>query len=98
MRVELLLDHRLRTRLLAGGLMLRQELHVAGLTDSDDRDIFDALYDPKAALGHEYSLPQFARRLPTDAAFNRFGWDFPVGSSQPDTDEYEDMAMSHTLA
>jgi hypothetical protein len=56
-RVELLLDHGLRPRLLTGGLMLRLELLLAGLADSNDWDILDALDDPKSALGHEYSLP-----------------------------------------
>src|SRR5712664_1217425 len=59
-RVELLLNHSLRPRLLADGLMLRLELYLAGLTDSDDRNVLDPLDDPKIALGHEYSLPQFA--------------------------------------
>jgi hypothetical protein len=59
-RIELLLDHSLRPRLLAGGLMLRLKLHPAELTDSDDRNILDSLHDPQIALGHEHSLPQFA--------------------------------------
>jgi hypothetical protein len=62
-RVELLLDHRLRPRLLARRLMLGVELHIAGLTDSNDRDVLDSLDDPKTPLGHEHSFPQFARHL-----------------------------------
>lgn len=62
-RIELPLDHGLRPSLLASRLMPRVELDLARLTDSDDRNILDSLYDPKIALGHEYSLPQFARRL-----------------------------------
>jgi hypothetical protein len=50
--IELLLDHRLRPRLLASGLMLRLELLFAGLTDSYDWDILDPLDDPKTALRH----------------------------------------------
>ena len=61
MRIELLLDHRLRPRLLPRRLMLRLELYLAALADSDYRNILDALHDAKIALGHEYSLPQFAR-------------------------------------
>jgi hypothetical protein len=57
MRIELPLDHSLRPRLLADGLMLRVKLHPAGLTDSDHRNILDALHDPKIGLGHEHSLP-----------------------------------------
>ena len=57
--IELLLDHSLRPRLLASRLMLRLELDFAELTDSDDRNILDSLYDPKIALGHGYSFPQF---------------------------------------
>jgi hypothetical protein len=60
-RVELLLDDRLRPCLLASRLMLRLELHFAELADSDDRNILDPFHDPKIALGHEHSLPQFAR-------------------------------------
>jgi hypothetical protein len=41
--------------------MLSLELDLASLTDSDDWNIFDSLYDPKIALGHDYSLPQFAK-------------------------------------
>jgi quercetin dioxygenase-like cupin family protein len=52
-RIELLLDHCLRPRLLASGLMLRLELLLTGLTDPDDWDILDALDDPKSALGHD---------------------------------------------
>ncbi len=58
-RIELLLDHSLCPRLLASWLMLRLELDLARLTDSDDRNILDSLYDPKIALGHGYSFPQF---------------------------------------
>jgi hypothetical protein len=60
-RIELLLDHSLRPGLLAHRLMPRLELNFAELTDSDDRNILDAFYDPQIALGHEYSLPQIAR-------------------------------------
>jgi hypothetical protein len=59
-RVELLLDHCLRPRLLARRLMFRLELHATGCTCSYDWHILDAFDDPKTALGHEYSLPQFA--------------------------------------
>jgi hypothetical protein len=52
-RIKLLLDHCLRPRLLANWLMLGLELDFAGFTDSDDRNILDALDDPKAALGHD---------------------------------------------
>ena len=52
-RVELLLDYRLRPRLLTGGLMFRMELLLTGFTDSDDRNVLDPLYDTKVALGHE---------------------------------------------
>jgi hypothetical protein len=58
-RVELLLDYSLRPCLLADGLMLGMELHIAGFTDSDDRDVLDSLDDTKIALGHDYSFPQF---------------------------------------
>jgi hypothetical protein len=51
-RIELLLDHCLRPRLLAEWLMLRLELLLAGLTDSYHWDILDALDDPKTALRH----------------------------------------------
>jgi hypothetical protein len=51
-RIELLLDHSLRPRLLARGLMLRLELFLAGLADSYDWDILEALDDPKTALRH----------------------------------------------
>ena len=50
-RIKLLLDHSLRPRLLASRLMLRLELDFAELTDSDDRNILDSLYDPKLRLG-----------------------------------------------
>ncbi|MGA8312366.1 MAG: hypothetical protein WB755_20215, partial [Terriglobales bacterium] len=59
-RIELLLDYRLCPRLLSSRLMLRLELDFAELTDSDHRNVLDPLYDAKIALGHEYSLPQFA--------------------------------------
>jgi hypothetical protein len=58
-RVELLLDYSLRPRLLSCRLMFRLKLYLAGLADSDHRNILDALYDAKVALGHEYSFPQF---------------------------------------
>jgi hypothetical protein len=58
-RIELLLDHSLRPRLLAGGLMSRLELLVTRFADPDNRNILDSLDDPKIALGHEYSFPQF---------------------------------------
>jgi hypothetical protein len=60
-RIELLLDDSLRPCLLACRLMLGLELHLAALADSDHRNILDSFYDPKIALGHEYSLPQFAK-------------------------------------
>ena len=59
MRIELLLDHSLRPRLLARRLMLRLKLHLATLADSDHRNILDSLHDAKIALGHRHSLPQF---------------------------------------
>ena len=59
-RIELLLNHRLRPRLLTRRLMLRLKLNFAGLTDSNDRNVLDAFDDPQIALGHEYSLTQFA--------------------------------------
>ena len=62
MRVELLLDHSLRPRLLARRLMLCLELHLAALADSDHGNILDAFHDAKIALGHAYSLPQFGWR------------------------------------
>src|ERR1700680_3634673 len=58
-RIELLLDHSLRPRLLTGRLMLRLELLIAEFADSNDRNVLDSLYDTQIALGHEYSLPQF---------------------------------------
>jgi hypothetical protein len=58
-RIELLLNDSLRPRLLAGWLMLGVELCLAEFTDSDDGNIFDSLYYPKTALGHEHSFPQF---------------------------------------
>lgn len=58
-RIELLLNDSLRPRLLAGWLMLGVELYLAEFTDPDDRNIFDSLYYPKTALGHEHSFPQF---------------------------------------
>jgi hypothetical protein len=58
-RIELLLNHSLRPCLLTRRLVLRLKLDFAGLTDSDDRNVLDALDDPQIALGHEYSLPQF---------------------------------------
>lgn len=57
--IELLLDHSLRPGLLARRLMLGLELHFAGLTDSDHWNVLDSLYDPKIALRHATSLPQF---------------------------------------
>jgi hypothetical protein len=60
-RIELLLDDRLRPCLLARRLMLCLELHFAALTDTDHRNILDSLHDAKIALGHGYSLPHFAR-------------------------------------
>jgi hypothetical protein len=59
-RIELLLDYRLRPGLLACRLMLCLELHLATLADSDHRNILDSFYDAKIALGHDHSLPQFA--------------------------------------
>ena len=56
MRIELLLNHRLRPRLLACRLMLGLKLGLAGLADSDDRNILDSFKDPKVALRHEHSL------------------------------------------
>lgn len=58
-RIELLLNDSLRPRLLAGWLMLGVELYLTEFTDPDDRNIFDSLYYPKIALGHEHSFPQF---------------------------------------
>jgi hypothetical protein len=58
-RIELLLDHSLRPRLLSRRLMLSLELHLAALADSDHRNILDAFHDAKIALRHSYSLPQF---------------------------------------
>ena len=58
-RVELLLDHRLRSCLLPRRLMLRLKLHLAALADSDHRNILDAFHDAKIAFSHRYSLPQF---------------------------------------
>jgi hypothetical protein len=55
--IELLLNHRLRPRLLTRRLVLSLKLDFAGLTDSDDRNVLDALDDPQIALGHDYSLP-----------------------------------------
>jgi len=52
-RIELLLNHSLRPRLLADGLMLRLELYPTSLTNSDDRNVLDPLDDPKSALGHD---------------------------------------------
>ena len=60
MRVELLLDHSLRPGLLSSRLMLSLKLDFAEFADSDHRNVLDAFYDPQIALGHEYSLPQFA--------------------------------------
>ncbi len=57
--IELLLYDRLRSRLLSRGLMFRHELDLAGFTDSDDRNVLHSLDDPKVALGHEDSVPQF---------------------------------------
>jgi hypothetical protein len=53
MCIELLLDYRLRPRLLASRLMLRLELEATGLTHSNDRNVLDSLDDPKIALRHE---------------------------------------------
>jgi hypothetical protein len=39
--------------------MLCLELHLAALTDSNDRNVFDPLDNAKIARGHAYSLPQF---------------------------------------
>ncbi len=74
MRIELLLDHRLRPRLLARRLMLRLKLGLAGLADSDDRNILDSLNDPKIALRHADSLTVRVGRTLLSAAF-----DFEVG-------------------
>jgi hypothetical protein len=60
-RIKLLLDYRLRPRLLSGGLVIRLELHIAGLADPDYGNILDSLHDPKIARGHEHSLPQSER-------------------------------------
>jgi hypothetical protein len=72
-RIELLLDHSLRPRLLARRLVLRLKLNLAGLADPDDRNVLYSLYNPKIALGHSYSLPQFrlsgVGRAPSPAAF-----------------------------
>jgi hypothetical protein len=59
MSIELLLYDRLRSRLLSRRLMFCHELDLAGFTDSDDRNILHSLDDPKVALGHEHSVPQF---------------------------------------
>ena len=59
MRIELLLDDRLRPSLLTRRLMLCLELHLATLADSDHRNILDAFHDAKIAFGHAYSLTQF---------------------------------------
>jgi hypothetical protein len=45
-RIELLLDHRLRPCLLTRRLMLGLKLHPAVLADSNNRNILDSLYDP----------------------------------------------------
>jgi hypothetical protein len=58
-RIELLLNHRLRPCLLPRRLMLGLKLHLAALADSDDRNILDSFHDAEIALGHEHSLPQF---------------------------------------
>ena len=57
MGIELLLDHCLRPRLLAGRLMLCLKLLLTGLTDSYDWDILDAPDDPKTALRHNLESP-----------------------------------------
>lgn len=74
-RIELLLDDSLSSCLLTSRLMLRLELCVARLADSDDRNVLDPLDNPKTALEHEYSLPQFAK-LTTHA--NRKPPDLPA--------------------
>ena len=51
-RIELLLDDRLRPSLLTRRLMLCLELHLATLADSDHRNILDAFHDAKIAFGH----------------------------------------------
>jgi hypothetical protein len=58
--IELLLNYGLRPRLLARRLMFGLKLELAALADSDDRNVLDSLDDPKIALGHEDSFPQFA--------------------------------------
>jgi hypothetical protein len=74
-RIKLLLDYRLCSRLLPRRLMLCLELHLAALADSDHRNILDAFYDAKIALGHDYSLPQFGwcGRTLLSAAFDSAG-------------------------
>jgi len=62
-RIELLLDDRLRPCLLARRLMFCLELHFAALTDTDHRNILDSLHDAKIALGHGYSLPYLAHSM-----------------------------------
>ena len=63
MRIELLLDHSLRPRLLSDGLMFSLKLDSAAFTDSNHRNVLDSLDDAKIALGHEYSLPHDCPRL-----------------------------------
>ena len=58
-RIELLLNYSLRPRLLASWLMFGLKLEPAAFADSDDGNVLDSLDDPKIALGHEDSFPQF---------------------------------------
>ena len=51
-RIELLLDHSLRPRLLSHRLMLGLKLDFAEFTDSNHRNVLDSLDDAKLALGH----------------------------------------------
>jgi hypothetical protein len=72
-RIELLLNYSLRSRLLACRLMFGLKLEPAAFADSDDWNVLDSLDDPEIALGHKESFPQFVCVRSHSAAFaNRF--------------------------
>ena len=72
MRIELLLNHRLRPCLLPRRLVFGLKLHLATLTDSNHRNVLDPFDNAKIALGHEpvfHSLVGVGRTL-LSAAFD----------------------------
>jgi hypothetical protein len=71
-RIELLLNHRLRPCLLPRRLVFGLKLHLATLTDSNHRNVFDPFDNAKIALGHEPVFHNLVGvgRTPLSAAFD----------------------------